>query len=163
MSDYLQSGSSTSAASAKRRSDMELRALAELGVYPFIGTTWKELAESSGAHHGSASGILSRLHKEGRIARLTETREACHVYVLPEFVNGRQTQPHGGQAVQRKAAINAVEAVRRVHVAQSVTKFASNRELITEERCSHDRYAWPCPTIAAIDNAIANTHLLEIR
>jgi hypothetical protein len=48
-------------------------------------------------HHGQASGALSVLHKEGRIARLTERRNRCAVYVLPEYVQGRETSPHGGK------------------------------------------------------------------
>jgi hypothetical protein len=46
-------------------------------------------------HHGRVSGALSVLHKVGKLARLHETRDKCKVYVLPEFVNDRQTEPHG--------------------------------------------------------------------
>ena len=46
-------------------------------------------------HHGRVSGALSVLHKVGKLARLTETRDKCKVYVLPEYVNGRPTEPHG--------------------------------------------------------------------
>jgi hypothetical protein len=61
------------------------------------GLTWKELGVLAGMHHGQASGALSVLHKEGRIARLTERRNRCAVYVLPEYVQGRETSPHGGK------------------------------------------------------------------
>lgn len=60
------------------------------------GLTWTEVAEFFGWHHGQASGVLSALHKAGRIARLgPPRRHRCSVYVLPEFVGGRDTEPHG--------------------------------------------------------------------
>lgn len=64
------------------------------------GLTWKELADLTGWHHGQASGVLSVLHKEGRVARLTERRARCQVYVLPQHVADRETAPHG----RRRAA-----------------------------------------------------------
>ena len=59
------------------------------------GLTWKELADVGGWHHGQASGVLSNLHKAGKIARLTERRNRCFIYVLPEYVNSRETQEQG--------------------------------------------------------------------
>ncbi len=59
------------------------------------GLTWKELGDAMGWHHGTASGALSVLHKDGRIARLKESRNRCKVYVHGEFVAGRETEPHG--------------------------------------------------------------------
>lgn len=58
------------------------------------GLTWNELADAFGWHHGTASGALSVLHKAGEIARLKERRNKCAIYVAPEYVNGRETQPH---------------------------------------------------------------------
>ena len=46
-------------------------------------------------HHGSISGALSNLHKAERVACLTERRESCHPYVLPQFVRDRETRPQG--------------------------------------------------------------------
>jgi len=54
------------------------------------GITWAELANHFRWHHGTASGILSVLHKAGLVARLTEKRDRCAVYVLPPFVEGRE-------------------------------------------------------------------------
>lgn len=59
------------------------------------GITWRELSDKTGEHHGTASGALSVLHKDGIIERLTETRDKCKVYVLPEYVDERETEPHG--------------------------------------------------------------------
>lgn len=60
-----------------------------------FGLTWKELGDLTGWHHGTASGVLSVLHKDERISRLSESRDRCKVYVHPTFVHGRATEPHG--------------------------------------------------------------------
>lgn len=65
--------------------------LARRGTY---GATWAELAEEYGYHHGQASGVLSGLHKTEHIARLAERRGRCKVYVLPEYVDDRITEPY---------------------------------------------------------------------
>lgn len=74
-------------------------ALAALEWAGADGLTWRELAARLYLHHGSASGVLSVLHKEGMVARLTETRQRCKVYVLPKHVRGRETEGHGRKAV----------------------------------------------------------------
>jgi hypothetical protein len=60
------------------------------------GMTWRELAALLDIHHGQASGVLSVLHKTGRIDRLTVRRNRCKVYVHPTWTGGRPTEPHGG-------------------------------------------------------------------
>lgn len=70
------------------------------------GVTVKDLRETTGLHHGQASSILSVLHKEERLLRLTERRDRCHVYIHPRFQNGRETQPHG------RNKVNVLEAER---------------------------------------------------
>lgn len=59
------------------------------------GMTWKEFSELSGLHHGTASGVLSVLHKAGRIARLKESRNGCKVYVDLRCVAGRVIEHQG--------------------------------------------------------------------
>jgi hypothetical protein len=76
----------------RQRQQATLGGLAARRAY---GLTWKELADSLGVHHGAASGVLSTLHKAGRIARLSERRHGCKVYVLPEYTNGRRTEEQG--------------------------------------------------------------------
>jgi predicted transcriptional regulator len=44
------------------------------------GLTWKEFAEQTDVHHGTASGVLSVLHKTGAIIRSTRVRNGCKVY-----------------------------------------------------------------------------------
>jgi hypothetical protein len=67
----------------------QLAALTYLAQRGRHGATWKELADGLGLHHGSASGVLSVLHKTEHICRLKEMRNKCKVYVLPEFVDNR--------------------------------------------------------------------------
>jgi hypothetical protein len=59
------------------------------------GLTWKEFSEISKLHHGTASGILSVLHKTGKIARLKESRNRCKVYVSLSWIQGRPTEQQG--------------------------------------------------------------------
>lgn len=95
------SGSETSharAVSADRdgtTSDRQRQALESLDLALTRGRTWRELADEYGWHHGTASGVLSVLHREGVIARLSTSRQRCKVYVLPEYVAGRETERHG--------------------------------------------------------------------
>jgi hypothetical protein len=84
--------------------------LDRLGRYAGVGLTWKELAAAEGWHHGQASGVLSVLHKTGHIARLTETRDRCAVYVLPRWVAGRETAPHG--VVRANVDLDRLDRVR---------------------------------------------------
>lgn len=81
----------TSGKTAKRQAEV-IRALESSGS---TGLTWIELQQIVPLHHGTLSGSLSVLHKEGVIARLTERRSRCKVYVMPEYVNDRMTEPHG--------------------------------------------------------------------
>jgi hypothetical protein len=45
------------------------------------------------------------------LARLTETRGKCRVYVLPEYVNGRPTEPHGVVHRADKETLDAATTV----------------------------------------------------
>jgi hypothetical protein len=81
--------------------------LSRLATVQANGLTWRDLATEAGWHHGQASGALSVLHKEGRIARLAEERRTrCAVYVLPEYVEGRPVAAHG-----RKSPVTEAESV----------------------------------------------------
>jgi hypothetical protein len=103
------------AATAKRRQNQMLAYLARRGR---DGATVVDVKRDAGpdaapefAHHGTASGTLSILHRSGQIARLTETRDKAHVYVLPEHIDGRGFERFIGNAT--KAQIAALDdAVR---------------------------------------------------
>lgn len=84
------SKSDSDGTTSKRQSDVT-RLVSNSG---HRGMTWVEVANALNLHHGSASGALSGLHKVGRLARLTETRDKCQVYVAPDFVSGRTTSPY---------------------------------------------------------------------
>jgi hypothetical protein len=59
------------------------------------GVTWKDVANHLNVHHGTASGVLSVLHKSGHLARLQETRGRCAIYVHPDYVHGRDIAEQG--------------------------------------------------------------------
>lgn len=93
------SGSEASQQRAKReqpktapnRRTRILRTLRRAGTH---GATWKEISDILQVHHGSSTGSLTRLHRDEQINRLTELRDGCSIYVLPEHVNGRPTTPY---------------------------------------------------------------------
>ena len=59
------------------------------------GLTVQELRDMTGWHHGIASSSLTNLHGVNKIARLADKRNRCHIYVHPDFVNGRVTEQKG--------------------------------------------------------------------
>lgn len=83
------------------RQQRVLRLLDAQGLH---GLTWRELATRTGWHHGQASGALSVLHLEGRVARLKARRDRCSVYVLPEWVAMRETAARRQPRYDRLAA-----------------------------------------------------------
>jgi hypothetical protein len=95
------SGTDTSEARARKQdadgttTKRQKEALMFLWMQHENGCTWKEFAEAFGVHHGSASGVLSVLHLAGKIERLALTRNRCKIYVIPEYVAGRETEKHG--------------------------------------------------------------------
>jgi len=60
------------------------KALALLKDNP-AGLTWKELSEAAGVHHGTASGVLSVLHKSGAILRSANVRDKCTIYYSLQY------------------------------------------------------------------------------
>lgn len=69
------------------------------------GMTIAELrGHFQGRHHGSLSSALTNLHRAGKIARLSEKRGRCKVYVTPQHVMGRETEaPTRRQEVESRA------------------------------------------------------------
>lgn len=92
----------------------QAEALAALKGAGSQGMTWTELGARFGWHHGTASGLLSTLHRGGKIARLSDKRGGRSVYVLPAFVMGRATiDPKAQRATlllpETKAAIEQLQ------------------------------------------------------
>lgn len=81
------------------------------------GVTWSELTVLTDTHHGTASAMLSTLHRAGEIARLTEKRHRSSVYVALEHVDGRPTAEHQPNAGHRLLAevLDAIEADLAAH------------------------------------------------
>lgn len=75
------------------------------------GLTWRELAGLRNWHHGQASAVLTVLHKTGQIERLIERRDRCMVYVLPEYVAGRETSPYRPNRNQAEEALDRIEKI----------------------------------------------------
>lgn len=73
--------------------NLQQQTLALLAKLTFIGITWRELAEELKIHHGSASAVLTNLHKAGLIERLEMRRGRSKIYVLPNWVEYRLTEP----------------------------------------------------------------------
>jgi hypothetical protein len=102
------SGSETSEARAVRRDESGDTASQQEAVYNWLlnsrlhfGATFQEtmtfLSDLTGdpVHHGTASSVLSNLHKEGLIARVGDVRDNCKIYVHPQFIDGRTTEKQG--------------------------------------------------------------------
>jgi len=114
------SGSATSKERADREDASGITGWRSREVHALIaaagrsGMTDKEVQAALAIGHGASSGTLTRLHRAGHLARLTRRRNGNEVYVLPEHVNGRETQPYrpnsGKTAAQRVKALE--EAMR---------------------------------------------------
>lgn len=96
------SGSDTSAERAKRRDSsgatakIQGKIMGKISASDFDGVTVSELRDAlPDTHHGTISGSLSNLHAGGRIARLTEKRGGCKIYVLPRYTGSRETERQG--------------------------------------------------------------------
>jgi hypothetical protein len=102
------SGSVTSEKRARRADASGATGRRQAAVLAFLeeqqghGATSFEIEDHFGWGHGVASGALSNLHKGNpekdvppKIDRLAEQRGDCEVYVLPEYVHGRETRQQG--------------------------------------------------------------------
>lgn len=90
--------SEVASGAAGARQTAVLSHLDHLGEY---GITVKEVRERTGWHHGQASAALTNLHIAGKIVRLTEVRDRCMVYVMPNYVAGRTVSPYVPQRRNR--------------------------------------------------------------
>lgn len=115
------SGSATSRARAEHADSIGLTSERQrftvemLETAGFDGLTWREVAEATGEHHGSVSGVLSNLHKAGLIARLTATRERCAIYVALGYVWGRETAEPKQKALKREVNTVLDQLLERVN------------------------------------------------
>jgi hypothetical protein len=128
-------------------SKRQKQTMQELWQVGSMGLTWRELAFTFNLHHGQASGVLSVLHKAEKISRLEERRNRCAVYVLPEFVNGRETSQHANTKAGGDKA--KLEKIRKLHV-PSEELIWSIEERKDIEYCNECQYRYPCDTIQIV-------------
>jgi DNA-binding PadR family transcriptional regulator len=74
------------------KSDVQIKCLKMLKKRPSAGYTSREIEDAYDLDHGKVSGALSVLHKRGILALLAEKRDGFMIYVLTEFVKGRQVK-----------------------------------------------------------------------
>lgn len=58
------------------------------------GMVVAELEKVLRVGHGQASSALSHLHRAGKVVRLRSRRAKQEIYVVREFVNGREESPY---------------------------------------------------------------------
>lgn len=80
------------------------------------GRTVGEIGRELEVGHGAASGALTVLHKGGHITRVKERRNRQEVYVLPEYVDGREESPYRPNPARARLA----EAEARIDAARAV-------------------------------------------
>lgn len=86
------------------------------------GITWRDVAAVTGWHHGTVSGALSVLSRQGYLVCLEVRRHGSHVYVLPHHQHGRPAATRRATAGTR-AALEALDTVDR-HLAAGDTAAA---------------------------------------
>lgn len=92
------------------------------------GATWRDVADELGLHHGQASGVLSVLHKDGRIFVWKKSkRENCQVYVDASFRDfirpeDREDQPRQTTNTKHRLAHDALmDAIEAMLYCQTMT------------------------------------------
>lgn len=84
------------------------------------GMTDREVQQALVIGHGSSSGTLTRLHRQGLLERLLERREHNEVYVLPEHAGDRP------RAAYRPLGMSVVAGLR--YAAQRLDEDAAEAE-----------------------------------
>lgn len=77
------------------------QALGLLIKFESNGITAAELEDWLEIGHGQASSALSHLHRAGHVRRIKERRQRHEVYVLPEYVDGREESPYRPRLTKR--------------------------------------------------------------
>lgn len=89
------SGTDTSRAQAEPAKHARVQdvVMVYIGSRGQVGATIADLRDQFDyLHHGSLSSALTSLHRDGRLARLVDKRDRCHIYVLPVNVADRDTE-----------------------------------------------------------------------
>lgn len=88
--------------------------LGDLDRHGYFGSTCHEAEPRLGISHESYTGARTNLHARGVITRLAERRERRHVYVLPEFAEGRDTVPFRPNRTRQATDPATLAAAERV-------------------------------------------------
>lgn len=83
-------------------SHVQVTVLQALGRLKTEGITAAELEDALQIGHGMASSALSHLHRAERIRRVKMRRGRHEIYVLPEYVNGREESPYRPRPKQQR-------------------------------------------------------------
>lgn len=105
------------------------------------GMTVKEFRDKEKFHHGTASSLFTTLHMRGLLVALQEARNGATVYVVPEFVNGRETRSY--RRLARKGLKADIAAVIEQH--RMTTEYAGNGHTEPREAwatCSCGAHLW---------------------
>ena len=94
------------------------------------GMTVMEFEEKLGIHHGQASSALSHLHRAGYVRRLKHRRKGQEIYVLPDYINGREESPYRPRGGRKHPRFTEDEEVAKAMSAAGFTNIPSNFALI---------------------------------
>lgn len=83
-------------------SHVQITVLKVLARVKAEGLTAAELEDALQIGHGMASSALSHLHRAERIRRVKMRRGRHEIYVLPEYVNGREESPYRPRPKQQR-------------------------------------------------------------
>jgi ribosomal protein S25 len=72
----------------------QAKALQAVTAFGANGLVVAELELMLGVGHGQASSALSHLHRAGKVVRLKSRRNKQEIYVVPDFVKGREESPY---------------------------------------------------------------------
>jgi hypothetical protein len=91
-------------------SQARMEALDLLAARKQHGLTSLEWTEATGTGRPTTASTLSILHEDGLITRLKESRRRGKVYVLHEYVEGREEEPRVANAVKLRERAEQAEA-----------------------------------------------------
>lgn len=83
-------------------SHVQITVLKVLARVKAEGLTAAELEDALQIGHGMASSALSHLHRAERVRRVKMRRGRHEIYVLPEYVNGREESPYRPRPKQQR-------------------------------------------------------------
>lgn len=90
------------------------------------GVTVMEIERMFNLHHGQSSSALSHLHRAGYIRRLKMRRNQQEIYVLPDYINGRDESPYRPRGGRKHPRFTEDEEVRKAMTAAGIPDTTGN-------------------------------------